>query len=242
MKHRRLFILELLIATLISSYIYAANTPIMIWSGDPYSKKVALTFDDGPKPEFSIPLLDLLDKYGVRATFFVVGKEAKTYPDIIYRMATAGHDVGNHTFSHIRLDTMSEKEIALELSSTNEILKEITGQDIHIFRPPGGRYNQLVLHQLAPLHLQAIMWNVNAGDYTAPTTQFSIPDEYRKDKNIVFNKNADKIYNDIIKKISGGSIVLFHNGNPQTLQVLPKLITTLRQKGYSLVTVSELLK
>lgn len=217
---------------------YMLVTPI--WSGDARSHKIALTFDDGPKPEHSPKILDILDTYGIKASFFVVGKEAKTYPDIILRMDQAGHEICNHTYSHERLDTLTDQQLELEFSSTNQIIKQITGKETRYFRPPGGRFNRIILEKLTKYHLQPIMWNVNGGDFVPSMTTDS-DGSLQKDPEFYEIKESQPIYEEILRSVKGGSIILLHNGSSQTIEILPKLITELRQRGYTFVTISQLL-
>jgi len=220
-----------------------ANTQTLvtpIWSGDSRSHKIALTFDDGPKPEHSTKILDILNTYGIKASFFVVGKEAKTYPDMIVRMHEAGHEICNHTYSHERLDSLTDQQLDLEFLSTNQIVKQITGQEMKYFRPPGGRFNLLILEKLTKYHLQPIMWNVNGGDFV-PSISMDNEGNLQKDADGYKIKGSQDVYEEIIRTLRGGSIILLHNGSSQTIEILPKLITYLRQQGYTFVTISQLL-
>lgn len=202
-----------------------------VWRVDTNQPVVALTFDDGPKPEFSLPVLDALDKYCVKATFFVIGRLASQHPDIIYRMASSGHDVANHTFSHIRLDTMSETDIKRELSLTNQIIEKITGRPARFFRPPGGRFNQLVLLGAHQEGLRTINWSVNAGDYTL---HGDLPLQLDDNK---WKEIAERV----VASTKSGDIILCHNGGIDTEKALPIIIEELRKKGFRFITVSELL-
>jgi peptidoglycan/xylan/chitin deacetylase (PgdA/CDA1 family) len=232
------FVLVTLVVFINTINLFAVDYPLIVWSYPAATKKIALTFDDGPKPEYSRQILDILDKYDVKATFFVVGREAKSYPDVILRMHKAGHDIASHTYSHYRLDTLTEKQLDLELSATNQILKEITGQDVLFFRPPGGRFNQLILDELKKYNLHAIMWNINAGDYQPGTVA---SDDDTQTAIVSNNRSSKNIFNTVTRQAKNGSIILFHNGAPQTIKILPDVIASLRKQGYKLVTITELL-
>ncbi|HAR63562.1 MAG TPA: hypothetical protein DF296_01825 [Candidatus Margulisbacteria bacterium] len=202
-----------------------------IWRVNTTNLVIALTFDDGPKPEYSIPVLDILDKYCIKATFFIVGKMAKIYPDTVYRMAISGHEVGNHTFSHVRLDTVfSPQEIEDELKLTNQIIEKITGSKPKYFRPPGGRFNQFVIQTAFETGLKQINWSLTAADYIPFST---IP--------VANQDNSEKIVERVISQTRPGSIILLHNGGNDVEKALPKIIEQLRQKGFKFVTISELL-
>ena len=200
------------------------------WHGERSQPQVALTFDDGPKPEFCIPILNVLDQYGVKGTFFVIGREARWHPDLIYRIAESGHDLGNHTYSHYRLDSLSRDQIDMEMKATNEIIHSIIGSTPLYFRPPGGRFNKFVLDEAESNNLQVINWSVNAGDYTKASKYFRP------------SKTPSEIVNKIINSSKSGDIILMHNGGGPTAKALPEIITKLRKAGFKLVTVSQLLK
>lgn len=111
-------------------------------------KKIALTFDDGPHPVYTEQLLDGLKKRTVKATFFILGEQAEMYPDIVKRIGEEGHLIGNHTYSHLQYSPSREVEFGQELVKTNEILKDITGQEVMFVRPPYGSWNKKYETQL----------------------------------------------------------------------------------------------
>jgi peptidoglycan/xylan/chitin deacetylase (PgdA/CDA1 family) len=212
-------------STLLLTLILTVNiTAKTVWKGDPNTQKVALTFDDGPKPGESNRILNILDKYGVRATFFVIGQKSLEYPDLIYRIHSSGHDLANHSYSHTNLTTLSYEEILKELTDTNSILEADSRTPIRFFRPPGGKYNKDVLKAAETLGLDMIMWDVNSGDYA---TRLS--------------KEHDPIDKSVLEKTRGGSIILLHNGGEKTIEALPKIITGLQKRGYQLVPLRDML-
>ncbi|MFH1429846.1 MAG: polysaccharide deacetylase family protein [Candidatus Margulisiibacteriota bacterium] len=201
-----------------------------IWHGDRGQPRVALTFDDGPKPEFCIPILNVLDQYSVKATFFVIGREARWHPDLVHRIVESGHDIGNHTYSHYRLDSLSRDQINIEIQAANEIIESITGTKPLYFRPPGGRFNRVVLEEIQKNGLQAINWSVNAGDYTQASKYFRP------------SIDPQNIIRTVTQGCKNGDIILMHNGGGATAEALPRIILCLRKAGFKLVTVSELLQ
>ncbi len=207
-----------------------------LWRGNASTKKIALTFDDGPKPEYAVPLLDVLKKLGVHATFFVVGKEAKLNPDIIQRMELEGHEVGSHSYTHPPLDSLNAKDLEFEISETNRVLQSITGKPVKYFRPPGGRYTLNVMQTIENHGLKIVMWTVNAEDYTVFSATLNVHGESRE------SRSNQKLYEKISSKAKGGSIVLMHNGSKETIETLPRIISSLRENGYHLVTISEMLE
>ena len=206
-----------------------------LWQGSRSIPRIALTFDDGPKPEKSKPLLAILDQYGVRATFFVVGQSVTDYPDMVLRLADSGHELANHSFSHRRLTTLSKREIQNELDQTNTLIESITHQPVRFFRPPGGRYNATVLSEAKKRGLIMAMWDVNAGDYTPHSDMITIQ---TKDQALMANT---ALITSILNQAQNGSIILFHNGGAQTTAILPAIILGLQSAGFELVTLSELI-
>lgn len=207
-----------------------------IWHGSATSKKIALTFDDGPKPEQSGPILDTLDALDVKATFFIVGKECQLYPDFLNRMVRSGHELANHTYTHTRLDTLDADAIGVEIVSTNQLIEALTGKKMRYFRPPGGRFNRIVLEKAQEAGLETVLWDVNPGDYT----QKKAPLDLNEDQPIT-NRSSKLIYEAVLRNIRGGSIVLFHNGGIQTVKAIWDVIVELQRQGYQMVTLSELL-
>lgn len=241
MKLNKYFYTSLILLLLLPFLLLAQGSSTPVWSAKTTLPRIALTFDDGPKPEHSPQILEVLDRFGVRATFFVVGREAYWHPDLIYRIFTSGHEIANHSYSHCCLDTLTDKQLELELAATNDIIKSITGVKPHFLRPPGGRYNHLVLNSAAKHKLKIVMYDVNAGDYTRSSPVFTINGEYKKGNGKYYYKPANQIVADVVSNTKNGSILLFHNGGEQTINALPEVITELRKKGFQMVTLSELL-
>lgn len=214
--------LSLLIFLFITPLQIHSNS-VTMWKGDPDSNKVALTFDDGPKQGESNQILNILDQYGVRATFFVIGSKSLENPDLIYRIHSSGHDLANHSYSHTNLTTLTYEGIMKELSETNSILESTSASPIRYFRPPGGKYNKDVLKAVEELNLKMIMWDVNSGDYASR-----------------LSKEHDPIDKSVLESTSGGSIILLHNGGEKTIEALPRIIIGLEKQGYQLVPLSEM--
>lgn len=124
-----------------------------------YKGRIALTFDDGPHPYYTEQLLDGLKKRGVKATFFVMGKQAEEYPDIIKRMAEEGHLIGNHTYTHLQLCRTNEEAFKKELDRTNQLIFELTGNNTEFVRPPFGAWNKKFEEEL---NMFPVMWSVEA--------------------------------------------------------------------------------
>ena len=204
--------------------------PKFIYKVKTNKKQVALTFDDGPHPEFTIELLDLFNKEGIKATFFVTGNNIENNKNIIRRMIKEGHELANHSYSHKNLIFKKKSFIKEEIDKTDNLLREIGVKGEILFRPPFGRILFTAAYVLASLNKKVIMWNV-------PTKDFKTTD-------------TDVILKRIYKQIKPGSIIVLHdsgierNGNKidrsATISAVKTLINKLPKMGYKFKTVSEL--
>jgi len=185
-------------------------------------KEIALTFDDGPVPSTTPKILRVLDKEGIKATFFVVGKMVEKYPSLLKEIWEEGHDVGNHTYSHPDLTKLSKQDIQKELDKTRILIKKNTGKDTYLFRPPGGRYDNRVIVTTTLTGYKMILWTNYPEDYGCLSSRL--------------------IYEKAISKAEDEGIILLHNGLDATLEVLPKIISQLRKEGYTFVTICELME
>jgi peptidoglycan-N-acetylglucosamine deacetylase len=205
-----------------------------IWGGNKHRNVIALTFDDGPKPEYVQPILEQLDKYGAKATFFVVGEEAEKNPDIIMRMADAGHEIANHTYSHKPAKTMTVNAYLYDVKKCNNVIYDITGVIPKYFRPPGGGLNPGISAGLKRIDLTPIFWSMNIGDYTDVTPGYEVPEDVQ----LMAKELAQKV----LDKAKPGTIILLHSSSEQTVRALPMILKGLKDKGYGLVTVDDLIK
>jgi len=179
-------------------------------------QKVALTFDDGPHPYYTAKILEILDSYSVKGTFFLVGKQSEKYPRLVTAIKDAGCEIGNHTYNHPRLIYLNRSDIKKEVESTTALLENITGGKIKYFRPPGGRYHFDTLEHMEGLEI--ILWTINTDDIYKP---------------------ANKIYEEVIRA-GEGDIILLHSGVPQTISALPRILRYFRNNGITALSVSEL--
>lgn len=184
-------------------------------------KVVALTFDDGPSPGFTDRILDVLKRYNVRSSFFVVGSNAASAPDLIRRTVAEGHLVANHSQYHTNLTKLPPENTHIEWDMCQETIHTITGEYPAYCRPPGGQYNEHVLELAAKRNLVPVFWTVNPGDYGA------------KD-------SAAELARKVVRQIHPGAIVLLHIGVAPTVEALPAIIEGIRNRGYSFVTVDQL--
>lgn len=194
-----------------------------IYSVETEEKVVAISFDCAWGDEYTQILLDILAEYEVTATFFMTGGWIESYPDDVKAIAAAGHDLGNHSENHKNMSQLSTTEIASELLSPHEKVKELTGIEMDLFRPPYGDYDNDVINTAADCGYYAIQWDVDSLDWKDYGTESII--------NTVLNH----------KSLQNGSIILMHNGAKYTPEALPVIIEGLLEKGYTLVPISELI-
>ncbi len=187
--------------------------------------KIALTFDDGPHPKYTPEIIELLDKYDIKATFFIVGKNAKENPDILRQIVDAGHEIGNHTVSHIDFNKSSYDKIKKEILECNETILEIGEYSTKLLRPPGGAVNKKVRQIAKSEGFKIILWSVDTRDWA--------------------HISVEKMTDNIMTNVKSGSIILFHDyisrksPTPETLDIV---IPMLLEKGYKFVTVGEMIE
>ena len=184
-------------------------------------KVVALSFDAAWGNEDTQQLIDILDKYGIRSTFFVVGDWAEKYPESVKALSDAGHEVMNHSSSHAHFSQLSDEQIVSDITDCNEKISAITGVTPTLFRCPYGEYDDHVISAIRGMGMTVVQWNVDSLDW----------------KGI----SADEIQERVLKNITPGSIVLFHNAAENTPQALPGIIEALLADGYTIVPVSQIL-
>lgn len=182
-------------------------------------KMIALTFDDGPNPTTTPQLLQTLRSYNVHATFFALGQQAKAYPSIIKQEAAQGNEVASHTWDHKDLTTLPQSAQVQEIMSAHNLINQLTGQNVTLFRPPYGSYNATTL---AATPLTAINWSVDTNDW-----------RYNSSAPVIQNALADA---------HDGAIILMHDIHPWSVAAVPTIIQQLKAQGYTFVTVSQLLE
>ena len=186
-------------------------------------KLVALTFDDGPYPVATPELLAILAAAHVRATFFLIGRDAEQYPGLVRAIGAAGHEIGDHTQTHPDLDRLDGAAVSAELRAGAATLARIADQPaIHrLFRPPHGRYTRATLRRAQAAGFDTILWNDDPGDWR--------------------NVPAGDLAAHVARFATSPEILLLHNGRDATMAVLPGLVARFRRAGYTFVTVGELL-
>ncbi len=189
------------------------------------SKKIAITFDDGPHPRYTPEILDILGQYGVHATFFLIGDNVKNYPEFLSRIQKDGHEIGNHTYLHENLQKTTAAEMKHQILKAEQLILELTDQRPKLLRPPGGLYNQQVCDTAAALDYKVILWTIDTMDWA--------------------HTPVEQIVQKVEENIKSGDIILCHDfiGGAQspTPDALRQILPDLLKEGYEFVTVSELI-
>jgi peptidoglycan-N-acetylglucosamine deacetylase len=185
---------------------------------------IALTFDDGPRPDYTPQVLDILSKYGIKATFFCVGQNVDAHPELVKRAFDEGHLIANHSYTHPHLPQLDDDGVSGEFGNTNSAIEKATGQAPEYFRPPFGETDDRVNGIASQLGLNGpILWTVDTNDWN--------------------NLGVDAIVNTLVSAPDGSNI-LCHDGvqtSDQTIQAIDRAIPQMQQNGVNFVTVSELL-
>ncbi|MBD5549132.1 MAG: polysaccharide deacetylase family protein [Lachnospiraceae bacterium] len=194
-----------------------------IYCVDTQEKKIALTFDAAWGNEDTEEILEILERHNLHVTFFMTGGWVESYPDDVKAILEAGHDLGNHSESHPNMSQLSDEEKKVEIMKVHEKVKELTGYEMFLFRPPYGDYDNAVVDVLLDCSYYPIQWDVDSLDWQ--------------------NKGIDSIIETVTehKNLGNGSIVLCHNGAEYTAAALDTLIDNLEEEGYEIVPLSELI-
>lgn len=184
----------------------------------PEQKVAALTFDDGPHREYTARLLDGLKERGVKATFFLMGQNIEGNEELVRRMQQEGHLIGNHSYRHIQLTKAGEEAVCEAVDQTEQIIEEITGTRPQYLRPPYGDWNDSLECRM---NLTTVFWTLDSLDWKL--------------------KNTEKIVRQVERKINNGDIILMHDIFPASVDAALELVDHLKEKGYTFVTVEELL-
>lgn len=192
-----------------------------IYCVDTDEKKIAISFDASWGADKTDKILEILDKYDVKATFFLVGGWVDNYPDKLKEIHKRGHEIGNHSNTHPTMTKISRAKIINEIEITDAKIMKITGQGTKLFRCPEGAYDDKVIEAVESTNHYCIQWDVDSIDWKA--------------------QGADLEYSRVIKKTKAGSIILFHNDAKYTPQNLPRIIEKLKNEGYEFVKISDLI-
>ena len=180
--------------------------------------KVAITFDDGPNPEYTVELLEGLQKRGVKATFFVLGAEVEKYPDIVKKIDDGGHLIGVHSYEHVNFGQIGDEAAIEQIEKTQEAIHNVTGKYAGYIRPPYGCWKKSLDVEVP---LIEVLWDIDPLDWTT--------------------KDADTVVQRILKGVTEGSIILLHDASQSSVQAAFSVIDILQQENYEFVIVEDLL-
>lgn len=183
------------------------------------NKVIALTFDDGPGP-YTAHLLDILDQYGAKATFFLIGSKVSGQASVVRSIQARGHQLGNHSWSHPELPKLSVDQITGEIDRTNEAIRQATGVKPSILRPPYGAVNGVVLEQLRLRNMSSILWSVDTRDWA--------------------DRNSQIVCSRAVAGARPGAVILMHDIHQTSVNAVPCILSSLKQQGYSFVTIQRL--
>jgi len=203
------------------SVFAGADRLVPIYRVETQEKKVAISFDAAWGADITPKLLEILKKHNIKTTFFLVEFWMDKNPEMTRRIAAEGHEIGNHSATHPNMGSLSKQEIIKEITVTHNKIKELTGQEATLFRPPFGDYSNTLITTCNELGYYVIQWDVDSLDWK--------------------DLSASAIYDRVINQIKPGSIVLFHNNGKHTAEALEPIIKELHSQGYKIVPISELL-
>ena len=210
----------------ISDYIYKDGNSNVIVANRKAGKSIALTFDDGPGDKYTPEILGILKEYNIHATFFVVGKNAENNQDILKQIYSEGHEIGNHTYSHPDFRKIKSDQVIIEIEQTQNIIEKITGLKPRLFRPPGGYLSNPIMDVVTSQNYTTVLWSwrQDTADWKCPPVQ--------------------NVVDVVLNNIRDGDIILFHDqifGDSPTPDALKIIIPELLNRGYTFLTVSELM-
>ena len=199
----------------------AAPKEVPIYRVQSDKNQVAISFDAAWGDEQTEDLLDILDKYKVKATFFLVGDWVDNFPDDVKEIAARGHDIGNHSNTHPHMPQLSTGEETAEIQKCNEKIEALSGTPPTLFRAPYGDYNNDVVNTVKSLGMYCVQWDVDSLDWKDPS--------------------PDQMCSNVVSKVQDGSIVLMHNGAKNTPAALPSIIEGIQDKGFDIVLIKDLI-
>ena len=203
-----------------SVYFGYATRRVPIYAVQTDTKKICITFDAAYGSEETEKIINICKEKGVKATFFLVGFWVEKYPEMVKMIDQAGFEIGSHSATHPYMSKLTEDQIRLELQQSVDLIKNITGKEVTLFRPPYGDYNDTLINVCDSMKLKTIQWSVDSLDWKGLDTS--------------------QMLARITPDIDNGGIILFHNNSDHIVEALPVIIDTLKERGFELVTVSEL--
>lgn len=201
--------------------VFGENKKLPIYAVSTQEKKIAISFDAAWGNEHTKPILDILDQYGVKTTFFLVKFWAEKFPEDVLEIYNRGHELGNHSSTHPNMANLSAEQIVTELKGAESEIEKITGIRTTVFRPPFGAYNNRLIETCEANGYFVIQWDVDSLDW----------------KDI----SAEQIVERVTRNVKPGSIVLFHNNAQHVQKYLPLILEKLQAEGYEIVPVGQLI-
>ena len=201
--------------------VFAPTKELPIYSVETSEKKIAISFDAAWGNEYTSFILDTLDKYNLKSTFFLVGFWVDDYPEDVKEIGKRGHDIGNHSTTHPNMSQLSKAQIIEELTTTGDKIEKLTSIKPDLFRPPFGDYNNLLIETCKEENYYPIQWDVDSLDWK--------------------ELGAQSVVDRVTRNVRNGSIVLFHNNAKDIREYLPLVIEKLQSQGYEIVPISELI-
>lgn len=201
--------------------VFSPTKELPIYSVHREDKKIAISFDAAYGDEYTKDILDTLDKYKVKSTFFLVEFWVDKFPDQVVEIHKRGHEIGNHSATHPNMSTLSKEQMIKELNSTGQRIYELTNEEPFLFRPPYGDYNDLLIQTCREIGYYPIQWDIDSLDWKELGVQ--------------------PVVDTVIRNVDSGSIVLFHNNAKYIRDYLPIVIERLQEKGFEIVPISQLI-
>ena len=211
-------------ACYVSAKYYPDNIDNIYVHRNTDEKTIALTFDDGPHPHKTEKILEVLKKYGIKATFFVIGENASLSPDVLKKVSDEGHEIGNHTYDHKSIYKIKSEFLLESIKRCEQTIYDITGKRPSLFRPPEGYLNDNIAESMYRAGYDVILWRVDTYDWKG--------------------RSAEDIFKTVVSTVKCGDIILMHDYisiPSNTAKALDMIIPALLDKGYKFVTVSELI-
>ncbi len=205
----------------LSEVIAQAQRLVPIYYVDTPEKKVAFSFDASWGAERTERILDILDQYSIKTTFFLTGFWVEEYPQYVKLISDRGHEIGNHTYSHPHLGSATEEQIKEELLKVEQMIEQLTGRRPDLFRAPFGEYNNQIIAVAGQLGYSTIQWSIDSLDWQ--------------------NLTREEIVQRVNHRAHKGAIILFHNNGLYTADALPEIINYYQRHGYSILPISKLI-
>lgn len=197
------------------------NRMLPIYRVGTTDKKVSISFDATWGTDLTDEILAILREHNIKTTFFLAGYWVDKHPDYVVKIAQAGHEIGNHSYSHPHMNTLTASGVVRELEKNHAMIKDLSGQDAFLFRPPFGEYNNTVIKAAESIGYFTVQWSIDSLDWKNTTSQ--------------------EIYDRVMSKIGPGEIILFHNAAKATPDAIRRIIPELKSKGYDIVPISQLI-